>query len=59
MAEPFKLLLNPSLVRAAGAQLQRAWPAFDAAGFSALTGDGLVALEMKARSLHICAAPAM
>ncbi len=56
MAEAFKLLLNPGLVQAAAAQLQRVAPTFDAGGFTALACDGLDALEMKARSLHICAA---
>ena len=56
MAEPFKLLLNPALVQAAALQLQRAAPGFDTARFAALATSGLDALEMKARSLHICAA---
>ena len=56
MAEPFKNLVNPALVRAAVPALQRAWPAFDGERFVALAGDGLEALELKARAMHVCAA---
>jgi 3-methyladenine DNA glycosylase AlkC len=53
MAEPFKLLLNPPLVRAAGAALQRVWPAFDRRAFERHALRGLDALEMKARAMQI------
>ncbi|KFN48730.1 DNA alkylation repair protein [Arenimonas composti] len=53
MAEPFKNLLSPELVRVAGAHLSRAWPGFDRARFEAHALDGLEALEMKARAMHI------
>ncbi len=52
--EPFKNLLNPALVKAAGLHLQRVHPRFDAASFVQLGSTGLQALEMRARSLHIC-----
>ena len=51
--EPFKNLLNPALVRAAGVQLQAAWPAFDRAGFVRRANRGLAALELKARAMQI------
>lgn len=56
MAEPFKNLVNPALVRAAVPALQRAWPAFDGERFASLACDGLEALELKARAMHVCAA---
>jgi 3-methyladenine DNA glycosylase AlkC len=56
MAEPFKNLINQALVRDAAAQLRRVAPGFDAPSFSALACQGLDALEMKARSMHICSA---
>jgi len=56
VAEPFKNLLNPTLVRQAGGQLRRRWPGFDDKRFVALACQGLEALEMKARALQICAA---
>ena len=56
MAEPFKNLVNPALVRAAAGPLQRAWPAFDGERFAALAADGLETLELKARAMHVCAA---
>ena len=56
MAEAFKHLLNSDLVRGAAAHLQRQWPAFDAAAFSADATRGLAALEMKQRAMHIAAA---
>ena len=56
MAEPFKNLVNPALVRAAVPALQRAWPAFDGERFVALACDGLEALELKARAMHVCTA---
>ncbi|MDZ7592091.1 MAG: DNA alkylation repair protein [Rubrivivax sp.] len=56
MAEPFKNLVNPALVRAAVPALQRAWPDFDGERFAMLACDGLEALELKARAMHVCAA---
>jgi len=53
MAEPFKNLLNPTLVRAAGAALAKATPAFDRRGFERRALRGLDALEMKARAMQI------
>ncbi len=51
--EPFKNLLNPALVRKAGARLQAAWPAFDKAAFLRHANRGLEALELKARAMQI------
>ena len=56
MAEPFKNLINQDLVRDAAAQLQRVAPGFDAPRFITLASQGLDALELKARSMHICSA---
>ncbi len=56
MAEPFKNLVDPALVRAAVPALQRAWPAFDGERFASLACEGLEALELKARAMHVCAA---
>jgi 3-methyladenine DNA glycosylase AlkC len=53
MAEPFKNLLNPTLVRASGIALARAWPAFDRKRFERIALKGLDALEMKARAMQI------
>lgn len=53
MAEPFKLLLNADVVRRAGRHLQRSWPAFGRERFERLAVDGLDALELKARAMHI------
>ncbi|MEO8298872.1 MAG: DNA alkylation repair protein [Burkholderiales bacterium] len=54
--EPFKNLLNAGVVAAAGAHLQRVWPAFERQRFEQLAVDGLDALEFKARAVHIAAA---
>lgn len=51
--EPFKNLLSPALVRATGAHLQSAWPAFEAERFVARANRGLASLEMKARAMQI------
>ena len=51
--EPFKNLLNPALVRKAGARLQAAWPAFDKTAFLRHANRGLEALELKARAMQI------
>ena len=53
MVEPFKNLINAGTVALAGRHLQRAWPGFDRARFETLAGDGLDALEMKARAMQI------
>jgi 3-methyladenine DNA glycosylase AlkC len=54
MGEPFKNLLNATLVGTAAAHLQRVDPGFDARRFTALASHGLDALEMKARAMQIC-----
>lgn len=53
MPEPFKNLINPDLVRACGEHLRLAWPGFDRRDFEGRALDGLDALEMKARAMHI------
>lgn len=54
MAEPFKNLLSAQVVTDIGRHLQRASPDFNGKRFKSLAHAGLDALEMKARSLHIC-----
>ena len=54
--EPFKNLINAQTVADTGHHLHRAWPAFDRRRFEALANDGLPALELRARALHLCAA---
>jgi 3-methyladenine DNA glycosylase AlkC len=54
--EPFKNLINQGTVEAIGAQLQRAWPAFERKRFQKLAQTGLEALEFKARARHVSAA---
>ncbi len=56
MAEPFKNLIDPLLVRRMAGHLRRAWPKFDAERFESLALDGLAGLEMKARAMHLCTA---
>lgn len=56
MAEPFKNLISPALVAQMAARLAAAGPGFDAAAFERLAADGLDALELKARTLQLCAA---
>ncbi len=51
--EPFKNLLNPTLVRAAAARLKTTWPAFDARRFERAALAGFEDLEMKARAMRI------
>lgn len=53
MTEPFKLLLDPAVVRAIGAHLQRVAPTFDRPRFEQLALDGLDALELKARAMQL------
>jgi 3-methyladenine DNA glycosylase AlkC len=56
MAEAFKHFLNPALVRQTAAHLSRAWPGFDKARFIRQACAGLDDLELKARTMQICAA---
>lgn len=56
MAEPFKHRIDAALVRTAAHWLRRAWAAFPRERFVALATDGLDALELKARVLHVAAA---
>ncbi|MBM4060241.1 MAG: DNA alkylation repair protein [Planctomycetes bacterium] len=53
MAEPFKNLVGPQLVRDLGHHLARVWPDFDRARFERTALDGLGALELKARAEHV------
>ncbi len=53
MPEPFKNLINPTLVRACGEHLQRHWRDFDRRGFERIALRGLADLEMKARAMQI------
>jgi 3-methyladenine DNA glycosylase AlkC len=53
MADAFKNLINPALVRACGEHLQRRWRGFDRHGFERLALHGLADLEMKARAMQI------
>jgi len=52
--EAFKNLINPGTVREIGAQLARAWPAFERKRFERLALNGLETLEFKARAQHVC-----
>lgn len=56
MPEPFKNLFNPNLIRAMAGHLGRVSTEFDAAAFEQRACQGLEALELKARSEHICMA---
>lgn len=56
MAEPFKNLINTTLVQQAAERFQHVAPDFDGVHFARLASDGLESLEMKARALHICEA---
>lgn len=56
MAEPLKNFFSPKLVADIGASLVAAWPAFDLAQFVLLATDGLAALELKQRGIHIAKA---
>jgi 3-methyladenine DNA glycosylase AlkC len=53
MPEPFKNRIDARLVREAARHLGRAWPAFDRGRFERLATDGLDALELKARAMHV------
>jgi len=54
--EPFKNLINPGTVRSLGEHLQRVLPDFERRRFEVLAGQGLAALELKARAMQLCAA---
>lgn len=56
MPEPFKNLLNATVVRDIGARLDRAAPGFSRRRFEQRALDGLDALEMKARAMQIASA---
>ena len=45
MGEPFKNLLSERVIDGMGAHLAKAWPAFDAAAFSAMATGNLDDLE--------------
>lgn len=51
--EPFKNLIHPGLVDRMAAHLKRAQRSFDARRFTALSVQGLEALEMKARAMQL------
>ena len=53
MTEPFRLLLDPVVVRAIGAHLQRVMPAFERERFESQALSGLDELELKARAMQI------
>ena len=53
MTEPFKMLLDPAVVRAIGAHLQRVAPTVDRVRFEQRALDGLDTLELKARAMQI------
>jgi 3-methyladenine DNA glycosylase AlkC len=53
MAEPFKLLLGPELVRTTGKHLARVWRGFPRERFETRVLAGFDALEMKARAMRI------
>ncbi len=56
MAEPFKHLISAATVLGLGRQLKRSDPSFDQRRFESLALDGLEALELKARAMHLCQA---
>jgi 3-methyladenine DNA glycosylase AlkC len=56
VAEAFKNLIHPELVRQVGHHLARVWPSFERHRFEQLALSGLTELEFKARALHVCAA---
>ncbi len=56
MPDPFKHRFDASAVRSAAGHLSRVWPSFDGERFVARATDGLDALELKARVLHITGA---
>jgi 3-methyladenine DNA glycosylase AlkC len=54
--EPFKNLLNPTLLRAAAQRIHTVWPAFDRRAFERAAIHGLDDLEMKVRAMQIASA---
>jgi 3-methyladenine DNA glycosylase AlkC len=56
MPEPFKNFINPTLVRQTAQHLHHAWRSFDRKTFEHHALDGLEALELKARAMHLTAA---
>jgi 3-methyladenine DNA glycosylase AlkC len=54
MAEPFKNLIDASLVRALGQQLERHAPTFERRRFETLAIRGLSELELKSRAMQVC-----
>ncbi|MEO7854949.1 MAG: DNA alkylation repair protein [Rubrivivax sp.] len=56
MVEPFKHLIGADTVRATARHLKRVWPMFNATGFERQAGQGLEALEFKARAMHLASA---
>lgn len=56
MAEPLKNLIDVAAVQAIAHHVQRAWPGFDARGFSQQALDGLDTLELKARVMQLARA---
>ena len=53
MAEPFKNLIHPELLRTAARHLERAWPEFPRQRFVRRATSGLDELELKARVTHV------
>lgn len=53
MAEPFKNRIGAPQVQALAAAFRRSGPGFDARRFGALALEGLDALELKARAVHV------
>ncbi len=51
--EPFKNFINVQTVRDTSRHLHRAWPAFPRKAFESRASDGLAALELKARVMHL------
>ena len=56
MPEAFKNLINRRTIEQAARHLQRAWPPLDRVAFERSAGEGLEALEMKARAMQIASA---
>ena len=56
MAEPFKNLIAPALVRTAARHLRRVWSAFPQQRFEQMAVDGLERLELKQRVRHVATA---
>jgi 3-methyladenine DNA glycosylase AlkC len=56
MPEPFKNFISPALVHQTAQHLHQAWRGFDRKSFEQQALDGLEALELKARAMHLTAA---